>query len=463
MSVIMDKVTGFLEKYLAPIGSKVGNQVHLKALKDGMISTIPLTVVGGIFLILGNPPVVKGMEATNFFTKFLLGWGNWAAANKDAILTPYKVSFALMAVFVAFAVAYNLAKNYKMDPLSNAIVSVTTFLMVSAPIKKVVLASALTEGMDLAKVTKGASEFMSIKFLDSKGLFTAMIIGLLSVEIARLLMKKGIVIKMPEGVPPAISNSFNSLAPMAVNMFLFHGMNLVLANSYKLTLPEVIAKVMTPAVTAADSIWFVIIMLIIAQLLWLVGIHGNSIINTITIPLLLTNLVDNGTALAAGQMLPHIWTKPLWMATITIGGAGGTFGLCLLMLKSKSKQLKTIGEISILPACFNVNEPIIFGMPITMNPVIAIPFIVTPIVNALITHFTIVSGMLSRPFADLPWTTPAPIGAFLTTMDYRGAILVFILIAIDLIIYYPFFKVYETSLLEQEQADNQEEAKSTVA
>lgn len=459
---IMNKVSEFLEKYLAPIGAKIGNQIHLKALRDGMISTIPLTVVGGMFLILGTPPVTKGMEATNFFNKFILSWGAWAAANKDAILTPYRVTFALMGLFVAFAVAYFLAKNYKMDPLSNAVVSATTFLMVSAPIRKAVFAGDIAETMDLSKLSKISSDLMVTKFLDSKGMFTAMLIALLTVEIARFLVKKGIVIKMPEGVPPAISNSFNALAPMTINIILFHGLNLFLQNTQKMILPEAISKFMTPAVAAADSIWFVLGMLLIAQLLWIIGMHGNSIINTITIPLLLTNMVDNAAAVAASTPLPHIWIKPLWMATITIGGAGGTLGLAFLLLWSKSRQLKTIGKISIVPAMFNVNEPIIFGMPIMMNPVMAIPFIITPMINAIITHFAVVSGLLSRPFADLPWTTPAPIAAGLTTMDIRGAILVCCLIVLDLILYYPFFKTFEKTMLKQEESETDSQTLATA-
>lgn len=151
------------------------------------------------------------------------------------------------------------------------------------------------------------------------------------------------------------------------------------------------------------------------------------------------------------------------MATLTIGGAGSTLGLAILLLFSKSKQLKTIGEISIVPAIFNVNEPIIFGMPIMLNPVLALPFITVPMINATITHFTIASGLLSRPFADLPWTTPAVFAAGLTTLDLRGPILVIVLLLIDLAIYYPFFKAYETNKIKEELEENNGEASEAAA
>lgn len=468
MSKVMDKFSKFLENHLMPLGAKVGNQIHLRAVRDGMMSTIPLTVIGGLFLIIANPPVTASMQATNPFNSFMLAWAKWATANKDFLMTPYRMTFALMGLVVAFAVAYSMAKLRKLDPLTNAVVSATTFLMVSAPMKMGVLASNLTSTlndagmvvMDKAALGKATAAMIPTTYLDSKGLFTAMIIGLLSVEISKFLMDKNVVIKMPEGVPPAISNSFNALAPMLVNILVFYGFNTILTNSTGMNIPAGILKLMTPAMAATDNIWFILGMILLANTLWFVGVHGSSIATTILIPLFMNNMLENAASYAAGSPMTHVWIKPLWATTIALGGSGATLALCILMLTSKASQLKTIGKISILPGLFNVNEPIIFGTPIVMNPILFLPFIFVPMINAIIANAVMVLGIVGRPFADIPWTTPAIIGAGLTTMDFKAVILVAFLIVLDVVLYYPFFKVLEKEMIIEEKKANEAEIKA---
>lgn len=436
-----NKFMWFLEEKLMPMATKLSNQRHLKAIRDGLMSVIPLTIIGGFSLILASPPVDPELtKPTNFFNKFLLSWYDWAKANANAILTPYNMTMAIMALFVAFAVGYSLAKYYEeeygIDPLSSGVIAGVVFLLVAAPSE---------EGM------------IPTTYLDAKGLFTAMIVGLITVEITKGLLKRGIAIKMPEGVPPAVSASFTALIPMIINVLLFHAINSILIGTTGKNIPAIIMSILTPALKSADTLWFILIAIVIpAHLLWFVGIHGASLIKTIRAPIFTSNIMANAAARLAGEPMPYIWSEPLWSFAIVIGGSGATLALTFLMLRSKSSQLKTIGKVAIIPGLFNINEPVLFGAPLVLNPILGIPLILAPVVNTVIAHYTIKLGLINRIFVLAPWTTPAPIGLALSTMDWRAFILVIFLIVIDMLIYYPFFKSYEKMLLEQEESESVE-------
>lgn len=433
-----NKFIQFLEEKLMPAASKLAEQKHLKSIRDGLMSTIPLTIIGGISLILASPPVDPELtKPTNFFNKFLLGWYNWSQANADTIITPFNMTMAIMALFVAIAIGYSLGKHYEkeydINPLSSGIIAGIVFLLMAAPSE---------EGM------------ISTEYLDAKGLFTAMIIGLTTVEITKGLLKIGITIKMPDGVPPAVSASFTSLIPMIINVIIFYAINLILIGTLGKNIPEAIMAALTPALKGADTLWFMLIIVIICHLLWFVGVHGASLVGAITVPIFTSNIMANAAAKVAGESMPYIWTEPLWSFVVTLGGSGATLGLTILMLKSKSSQLKAVGKVGILPSLFNINEPILFGAPVILNPILGIPLIIAPVVNTIIGYVAIKLGLVGRIYILAPWTTPAALGLSLSSMDWKGFLLVILLIIIDMAIYYPFFKSYEKTLLEQEKSEN---------
>ncbi len=415
----------------------------MKAISNGLIMTIPLTIVGGISLVLASPPYdPKLMHATNFFMKFMDGWYNWAVRNNSQIMVPYNMTMGIMAVFVAFSIAFFMAKEYQskypdLDPLSSAIISTVAFFTIAGVLDK-------SGGIDMT-------------YLGVKGFFTAMLVGIASVEINRVLLKHNIRIVMPDGVPPAVSATFSALIPMIVNVFLFHLINMGVVSAFGSTLPQAIMNGLTPVLKGTDSIWFVIPVMLVCHLCWLVGIHGGSITGSLTTLVYTSNLVANANAHAAGKPLPYVMTGPLSVYIVVMGGAGATLGLALMMLFSKAKQLKTIGRIGILPCLFGINEPIIFGTPLILNPLLAIPFVITPIVNTLLGFYATAFGLVDRAFINVPWTCPPFIGLPLATMDMRAIILVFVVLAVDIVIYYPFFKAYEKQLLLEEE-DNIEVA-----
>lgn len=432
-----NKFMKFLEEKLMPAATKLSEQRHLKAIRDGLMSTIPLTIIGGISLILAFPPVDPELtKPTNIFNRLLLGWYNWAQANANVIITPYNMTMAIMSLFVAFAIGYSLGKHYEekygTNPLSSGVIAGVVFLLVAAP----------AEG-----------GMIPTTYLDAKGLFTAMIVGLITVEITKNLLNKGVTIKMPDGVPPAVSASFTALIPMIANVLLFYVINIILISAVGKNIPEAIMSALTPALKGADTIWFMLVIVIIAHLLWFVGVHGAALVGTITAPIFTSNLMANAAARLAGEPMPYVWAEPLWAFMVVLGGSGATLGLTLLMLRSKSSQLKTVAKVAILPGLFNINEPVLFGTPMILNPVLGIPLILVPAVNAIIGYYAIKLGLIRRIFISAPWTTPAPIGLPLSTMDWRAFILVIFVLIVDMIIYYPFFKSYERILLEQEKGE----------
>jgi PTS system cellobiose-specific IIC component len=228
-------------------------------------------------------------------------------------------------------------------------------------------------------------------------------------------------------------------------------LSFILQNEFGMLLPEIIMTAFSPLISATDSLPAILFAVLLCQILWFSGINGGAIIGGILQPFYLINLGLNQTALANGLPLPHIFAEPFWAFFINLGGSGATFALVLLYMRSKAVHLRAIGKLSIVPVCFNINEPVIFGSPVVMNPVLFIPFILAPVVNAVIAWFATTGALVAKVISLVPWTTPAPIGAaWGAGWAMNSALLVLVLIVIDIFIYLPFFKIYEKQLLEQE-------------
>ena len=448
----MEKFNEIANRTLVPIASKLANQRHLASIRDGMVVAIPLSILGGICLIISTPPFKpETLGDWGFISDMLLGWYNWAQANKVMLQLPYNMTMALMGLFVAFAIAYNLAKRYNMAPLNASIVSTDVFLMVSAPVSKAVPVEAINEGTAVADMLGQTGAFIPTTYLDAKGIFTAIIVAIGCVEIMQFLLKKNIRFKLPQGVPPAISSSFDAIIPLFLCVIVFYALSLFVQNISGELLPSMIMSILAPAISGLDSLWGICLITMIAQIFWFFGLHGASITQPIRLPFMQMYLVANIAAFSANEEIPHFFTQPFWSYVIALGGGGATLGLCLLLLKSKSAELKTLGKLSIGPAFFNINEPIIFGLPMVLNPMMMIPFIFVPVVNTIIAYSCMYFGIVGKGVIETPWTTPAPLGAALGCMDIKAGVLVIGLIILDMILYYPFFKLMEKQKLEEEQ------------
>ncbi len=419
-----------LEKLLAPLANELGNQRHLQAISNGVMMSVALIVVGSIFLIVANPPInldLVDLNTGNIFLKALIGWKQWAVANYDVITIPYTMTMGLIGLVTAFGVSYSLAEGYKMKSAINGIIAMCVFLMIAAPVK---------EGQ------------LSMAYLGADGLFVALIVGLLSVEICRFVGDR-VIFTFPDSVPSAVTNFVNSLLPLAANIIIIYGLNLVVMAMSGKALPELIMSLLTPAISGVDNIWAYIAIFAFSNILWLFGINGSSIIFPIVFTLGLTNSGLNAELVNAGQSASHIMNLQMYRYAV-LGGGGNTLGLVLLMCFSHVKHLRSIGRLSVVPGICGINEPVIFGGPIVLNPILAIPFVLMPCISIGLGYLAQSIGLVSMGYIIDPSFTPFFAQGFLSALDFRNVIFMCVLIAISVAVYYPFFKVYEKSLAEKE-------------
>ncbi|MCW8348329.1 PTS sugar transporter subunit IIC [Vibrio sp. ZSDZ65] len=433
---LYDAIINIVEKHIAPLATKVGNQPHVRAMRDGFIVAMPFIIVGSFILVFAFPPFTE--ETTNSFGR---AWLDLATTHFDTIMMPFSMSMGIMTIFVSLGVAYSLARSYKMDGITSATLSLMCFLLVASPAKDGGLPTAHMGGT---------------------GIFTAVICAFFAVELYRFMKKHNITIRMPEQVPPAIARSFEVLLPVLAVFLILYPLSLFVQTQYDMLIPDAVMAMFKPLVSASNTLPAIIGALLVCQLLWFAGIHGAAIVVGLLSPIFLTNISANIDAFVAGEPVQNIFTQPFWDFYIFIGGSGATFALVILMMFSRSAHLKSLGRMSAVPGLFQINEPVIFGSPVVLNPILFIPFVFAPVINATIAYFAVHAGLVGMGVATTPWTAPAIIGAsWGSGWTLSPVLLVAILMVIDLFIYLPFFKMFEKQLLEQEQP--QDESKVVTA
>ncbi|CAM3745850.1 PTS sugar transporter subunit IIC [Parendozoicomonas haliclonae] len=434
---LYDSLIQFVEQTLGPIAGKLGSQRHITALRDGFLVAMPFIIVGSFILIFANPPFAA--DTTNAFGRM---WLDFVADHRATIVMPWTMSMGIMSLFITMGVAYSLARSYKMDPVGAAALSVMTFLLVAAP-------------------EKGWA--LPLNHFGGTGIFTALLAAYYSVELTRFLKERNITIRMPEQVPPAIAASFALLVPVLAIFLTAYPLSLWLQTSFGMQIPEAVMKLFAPLVSASNSLPAIIGALLLCQLLWFAGIHGANVVVGILSPIFLANIAANADAYAAGEALPNLFTQPFWDFYIFIGGAGATLALVILMAFSKATHLRSVGRMSALPGVFQINEPVMFGTPVVMNATLFVPFVLAPVVNAVIAYIAVNTGMVDKAIAVTPWTTPALIGAaWGAGWVLKASILTALLLVLDVLIYYPFFKVYEKQVLADEAAMESSNSESSA-
>lgn len=425
----MNNFVNFLEAKILPVANKMGQQRHMTAIRKGIIATLPLTIVGSFFTILSNMPIPA---VANFLAPY------------QAILDiPFRFTVGILSLYATFGIASALAESYKMDTLSSGILAVLAFLVATVQPVKV--------NADVKNVIT-AGRYINIANLSASSLFAAIATALISVEIYHFLEKKNITIKMPQGVPPEVSNSFVALFPAAVILILFW----VVRDIFNFNIATFISNILMPlkGFLVGNSLAGGLTTVFFICGFWTLGIHGAAIMDPIVRPFWEMSIATNMNQFHAGAAATHlstIFTEQFLQWFVWIGGAGGTLALVVLFMFSKSKYLKDLGKISILPGLFNINEPIIFGAPIVLNPILGIPFILAPLVTTTISYFATTSHLVPMMMVRLPFTIPAPIAAIMSTnWSWNAVILSVVNFIIYIIIYYPFFKVFEKQQLEKE-------------
>jgi len=425
----MDNFINFLNVKVVPVANKLGAQRHMMAIRKGIISTLPLTIVGSFFTIINNMPI----EAV---AKMLEPY-------KDILDIPFRYTVGILALYAAFGIASSLADYYKLDKLTNGTLAVLAFL---------ISAAAPIQVTDNVKGVIDAGRYINIANLSASSLFASIVTGLLTVEIYRFFKEKNITIKMPAGVPPEVSNSFVALFPAAFILLFFWFIRYVLNFNISTFLTTILMPL--KGVLVGNSLFGGLLTIFLITGFWTLGIHGAAILAPITRPFWEMSIAQNMGEFTNGtsaHQLSTIFTEQFLQWFLWIGGAGGTLALVVLFMFSKSAYLKDLGKLSFLPGLFNINEPIIFGAPIVMNPILGIPFILGPLVTGTLSYVLTITGVVPMMMARLPFTVPSPLGAFVSTdWSIPALILVFVNFLIDLAIYYPFFKVFEKQQLEKE-------------
>lgn len=426
----MNNFVIFLEAKILPVANKFGQQRHMTAIRKGVVATMPLTIVGSFFTILSNMPIPA-------IANFLMPY--------QAILDiPFRFTVGILSLYATFGIASALASSYKMDTLSSGILAVMAFLVATVQPVKV-----NTE----VKGVIPAGRYLNIANLSASSLFAAIAAALISVEIYHFLQTRKITIKMPDGVPPEVSNSFVALLPAALILILFW----VVRDIFNFNIATFISNILMPlkGFLVGNSLAGGLTTVFFICAFWTLGIHGAAIMDPIVRPFWEMSIAHNMTQFQSGvpaTQLPTIFTEQFLQWFVWIGGAGGTLALVVLFLFSKSKYLKDLGRLSFLPGLFNINEPIVFGAPIVLNPILGIPFIIAPLVTATISYFATVTHIVPMMMVRLPFTLPAPIAAIMSTnWSWQAGLLSVINFIVYLIIYYPFFKVFEKQQLEKEE------------
>lgn len=421
-----------LEKVLVPIAEKLSKQRHLAAVRDAMGILIPLTIIGGFAILLAQPPVnPETMRGTNFFYQFLLAWYDWSHANSAILMIPYNLTLGAISLYVVGAVAYHLSESYQLPKLESAFTAILTFLAIAA-----------------APIALENGTFMNMSNLGAGGMFTAIIVALLTVEITNVFVSRNITIKMPASVPPNVASPFKILIPMAINVVGFILLNTLCTSLTGDGLANLLTNLLQPLLSATESLPSILILLLISQLFWFFGIHGDNMVGAVVTPIITMNVALNLEAYNAGQPMTHIFAGQFngvwggWCTYIAL--------LIAMILVGKSQQIKALCKLAPLSTAFNINEPLVFGVPTVLNVFTLIPTLVCTVINICVAYGATYFGLIGKTYLVLPWTTPAPLAAFLSTMDWKALVLWIILCAIDVLIIIPFMRNYDKQLLAEE-------------
>jgi len=414
-----------LMKGLQRFGEKFATNKAFSAISKSMMGLIGIILVGALFQIVATIPT-------------LFGWLTTESTFYKFCMAPYNATFGIISVYVVFLIAYNYSKSLKMKPIQDGVTALALFLLVAAPVQNALLSDGVT-----------SINYLDTSSLGGVGLFVAILIGLLSVKITNLCHKLNIVVKMPDAVPQFLQDSFSAMIPLAINLLIWHGLNTVISGALSVTLPMAINAVLSFPLMALNSVPGMIVIILFACLLWTFGIHGTMVAFIALMPVLMQDISANAAAVAAGQD-PQFYASFLLFTIACAGGTGNSLGLVLMGLKSKSEQIKSVSKVALVPAFFNINEPATFGYPIMYNPILAIPFILTPVITCLLVWLGYAIGFFKPAYIMMMSLMPLGVVEFLSTMAWQNLLIPVVGFVVGLIIYFPFFKAYEKQLIAKE-------------
>jgi cellobiose PTS system EIIC component len=394
-------VNGRLARALAAVA---GN-TYLSAIRAGMVAIVPLTIVGGLFLIAGHVPVA--------------GWEARVAPYMPILQIPVTATFGLLAVFACLAIAYDLGRRLGQEAIVSATMAAAVFM--------------------LLQIDPGKESFR-MESLGSAGLFTAILIALVTVRVQKFFADCNLVVRLPATVPPVVYESFLSLTPLLFLVVSFWALRFVLG----VDVNAAVQSAFSPMVFALNTLPGILVYALLVTLLWSVGINGDNTLDAFVAPIFLQYLAANVTATAAGQPLPYVTAYGFFTTFVNVGGTGATIGLALVLWNSRDAGYRKVSRLSLPTQIFQINEPIFFGLPIVLNPVFMIPYVLNALILTTGSYLLMHWGAIHKPFVNVPWTTPPIVGHYLVSGgDWRAAVWGAASILIAMAVYFPFARTAE--------------------
>lgn len=430
-----------MDKILGPIANALSRNKVLSAIRDGFLVTVPIVIVGSIFLLIANFPISGYPEfMAGLFGE---GWDGYLARV-------FGIAFDCVALLASLSIAYAYSKELKMtNNIGAAVISLVSFLIITPQSHPEFINEA-------DKVFRG----FSFGNFGTAGMFLSMIVAIISVKIFNWAFKRKLVIKLPDGVPPAVMDSFAALIPAAFVMTFFFILSVIFSKtSYEYAHNFIYEVLQAPLVGLGKNPAFEVIYQFLSTLFWFFGINGPAVTNTIFAPIHKALTLENYEAAKAGLEMTNIFTAGFSDFFCNFGGGGSTLGLVIMMaFIGKSNRIKMLGRLSLPAGIFGINEPIIFGLPIVLNPIMIIPFILTPVVNTVLATLATTMGIMPiTTGVQLPWTTPIGFSGYLVTGSFMAVLVQFALLAINMLIYYPFLKLLDKKYLEEEHLEKDKE------
>ena len=424
----MNSFMRWMEEKFVPVAGRIGSQRHLAAIRDGFIGIMPIVLAGSFAVLLNNT------------------LGNWIPALGQ-ILGPINGNvwwgtLVILGLLVTFSVGYNLAKSYGEDGLSAGLVSVASFIIT----------------LPQAHGDAGWG-YIHWGYLDARGIFTGLIVAVIATEIFVKLTKKGLIIKMPDTVPPAVGKAFASVLPGFIVTFAFGALTFIISTAGLGSLYDLVFNlIQKPLMGITQGVVAVILIPILMNILWFFGIHGANIFEPIMQSVYLPALTENYNAIMAGGEAPHLITKAFFDSFVHIGGSGATLSLmiAIFMVVKKRKEYKEVAKLSFPLGIFQINESVMYGLPLVLNPILFIPFLLVPGVLSVIAYIATATGIVPATYVQIPWITPVGIGAFLATGakgfgSIMAALVSILNLVVATLIYIPFVKLADKQVNEREK------------
>ncbi|WP_294049906.1 PTS cellobiose transporter subunit IIC [uncultured Streptococcus sp.] len=415
----MNKFLDSISDKLLPVANKLASNRYLSILRDAFMLAFPLTMFGSIVVVICNLPFLN--DEMKALLNELLGSGQSA-------------TMSIMTVFVTFGIGYYLSKSYDVEGIFGGAISFASFLI-------------LTPFFVTSDSGETISNVLSLDRLGAKGMFLGMIVSFIAAEIYSRTSRKGWQIKMPDSVPPAVAKSFAALIPAILTLSIFTAINAIVTVGLNTNLHDVIYNIIqVPLVGLGSSIWATLLAIFFIQFLWFFGLHGQILVNSVMDPVWNTLMFENLEAYKAGEHLPHIITKPFMeVFTVGLGGSGMTLAVVIIMaFFLRKKQYRDVGRLALGAGIFNVNEPVIFGLPIVLNATILIPWVIAPIIVTAFNYFVMAIGIVPAPTGvSVPWTVPIFFSDIIATNSLAGGLLQIVDFILVGFIWYPFLRMLD--------------------